>query len=38
MKIEPNGVVMIGRCDVETKVCSAKNVGPVTAVWVGIIR
>ncbi len=35
MKIEPSGVVMIGRCSVETKVCSAKNVGPVTAVWGG---
>ncbi len=35
IKVEPSGVIMIGRCNVETELCSAKNVGPVTAVWVG---
>ncbi|MDM8544259.1 hypothetical protein QUF90_24540 [Desulfococcaceae bacterium HSG9] len=35
MKIEPSGVVMIGRCNIRTEACTAKNVGPVTAIWSG---
>ncbi len=34
MKVKPSGVIMVGRCHIGTKVCSVKNVGPVTAVWV----
>jgi hypothetical protein len=33
VRVEPSHVVMWGICDVRTDVCSAKDGGPVTAVW-----
>jgi hypothetical protein len=32
-KIEPSGVVLHGVCDVQTKHCTAKAGGAITAVW-----
>lgn len=33
MKVEPSGVVMRGECDIKTEACTAKEHGPITAVW-----
>jgi hypothetical protein len=32
-KIEPSGVVMHGVCSIQTKHCTAKEGGAITAVW-----
>ncbi|MDH3604814.1 MAG: hypothetical protein OEU26_34855 [Candidatus Tectomicrobia bacterium] len=32
-KVEPSGVVMHGVCDLQTKSCTAKTSGSITAVW-----
>ena len=34
MIVEKSNVVMFGQCQVQTDVCTAKDAGPVTAVWV----
>ena len=34
MKIEKSNVSMMGICLVQTDKCTAKKVGPITAVWV----
>lgn len=33
MIIEPSGIVMMGRCTVQTDVCTAKELSAITAVW-----
>lgn len=32
-KVEPSGVVMRGVCSIQTDQCTAKEEGPITAVW-----
>ncbi len=32
-KIEPSGVVMRGVCSIQTEQCTAKEEGPIIAVW-----
>ncbi len=38
MRIERSGVVMVGVCAVQTGVCTAKEPGPITAVWTAPAR
>lgn len=33
MKVEPSGVVMRDICSIQTDKCTAKEGGPITAVW-----
>jgi hypothetical protein len=33
MKVEPSGVVLTGVCSIQTDRCTARDVGPITAVW-----
>jgi hypothetical protein len=32
-RVEPSGVVMKGVCNIQTDQCTAKEEGPITAVW-----
>jgi hypothetical protein len=33
MRVETSGVVMKGVCTIQSDVCTAKEVNPITAVW-----
>ncbi len=33
MKVEPSGVVMMGPCEIQKDVCTAKETAAITAVW-----
>lgn len=32
-RVEPSGVVLKGVCHIQTQRCTAKEEGPITAVW-----
>ena len=32
-KVEPSGIVLKGVCSIQTNRCTAKQEGPITAVW-----
>ena len=32
-RVEPSGVVLKGICNIKTEQCTAKEEGPITAVW-----
>jgi hypothetical protein len=33
MNVEPSGVVLTGVCSIQTERCTAREGGPITAVW-----